>query len=285
MLFLVKKQVRTMIAAGLILFSINAFQCNVQASPWMRSEGESLLASGLGYSVADSFWKQNGDIEQYRDPRKQILYYLHYEYGYSYYHTLFTSAAYIREETGSSEKSGVDNVKLGVRGRLNYFRNGRTWQLSAIMPGDPSITKPGSGKFGADAGIFHRYIPDSYENPFTDPTGNIWGWGAGATIWSGDTGGEVWGYGRWERSLFSPIWQTAAKLSGRSSFAGGERGSVDVFGPNDSYHYDQLSSELSLQYRLSRQTTVGASYKRDLWGRNIDMNEGILINLNTGWKK
>jgi len=75
-------------------------------------------------------------------------------------------------------------------------------------------------------------------------------------------------------------------LSALSSFTGGQSGGVDIYGPNDSYHYEQINSEFSLSYySLNKTMGINVSYKRDLWGRNINMNEGPHIGISMTWKK
>lgn len=254
----------------------------------MQSEGDSVGSTGAIYSVADSFWKRDGELVKYSTKQQQGIYYLYYEYGYSYYYTLFTSTAWIYSDRGTTTESGVDDVRLGIRGRLNPFRNGRTWQITAILPvrrWEIAGYRPGEGKYGMDAGVFYRSLPDLYENPFTEYPHSIWGGGLGATYRSGGVGGELWGYGKWEKQIFSPSWNIEIKLSGLSSFTGGESGGVDIYGPNDSYHYDWAASEISFRYRLSMTSSINLSYKQDLWGRNVNKSENIQIGISTTWKK
>ncbi|MBI3600415.1 MAG: hypothetical protein HY097_07210 [Nitrospinae bacterium] len=270
----------------LIYFLI--FSSNAYASSWMQTEGDSIGATGAIYSLSDSFYERDGNLVQYPTRQQQGIYYLYYEYGYSYYYTLFASTAWTYSDRGTSTDSGVDDVKIGIRGRLNPFRNGRTWQLTAILPvrkWDLSGYRPGEGKYGLEAGIFYRLLPDPYEKPFTEYPDSIWGGGLGTTLRSGGSGSEVWAYGKWEKNLFNPSWLAAINLSALSSFAGGESGSVDIYGPNDSYHYDRAASDVSLSYRLNMTTGISISYKRDLWGRNINKNESVHIGIYTTWKR
>lgn len=262
------------------------FSCNVHASSWMQDEGNSVIATGALYSVADSFWKRDGNLSRYSSKHQQGVYYLYGEYGYSYYYNLFASTAWVYSDRGENKDSGIDDVRIGIRGRLNLFRNGRTWELTAILPARKwhlAGYRPGEGKYGLDAGIFYRYLPDPYENPFTDYPDSIWGCGLGTTLRSGGSGSEIWAYGKWEKIIFSSSWQIEVKLSGLSSFAGVESGGIDVYGPNDSYHYDRATTDISLNYRLNRTTGVNLSYRQDFWGRNINKSEGVQVGLYTMW--
>ena len=271
-----------------ILVSFFAFPNTIHASTWMQSEGDSVGAIGVSYSTADGFWNSDSNLLKYPIKHQEAVYYQYYEYGYSYYYTILASIAWTYYDSGTIKDSGIDNVKIGVRGRLNIFRNGRTWQVTAILPvkkWDSSVFQPGRGKYGLEAGIFYRLLPDPYETPSDIYTQGIWGMGLGTTLRSGDTGSELWSYGKWEKKVFNPSWKVEVKLSALSSFTGGQSGGVDIYGPNDSYHYEQINSELSLSYSLNKTTGINVSYKRDLWGRNVNMNEGQHIGIFMTWKK
>lgn len=254
----------------------------------MQSEGDSVGSTGISYSQADSFWKRDGKLMQYSNKHQEAVYYLYGEYGYSYYYNLIASTGWNYRDDGARVDSSIDDIKIGVRGRLNVFRNGRTWQVTAILPtrkGDLLGSRPGGGKSGLEAGIFYRLLPDPYERPFTDPAQGIWGLGLGITLRSGGTGSELWAYGKWEKKVINPSWQAGFKLSTISSFAGAESGSVDIYGPNDSYQYHQITSEFLLKYQLNRTTAINTGYSRDLIGRNINRNDGVQIGISTIWKK
>jgi len=254
----------------------------------MQPEGAGLLAAGAGYSAADGFWKRDGEPVRYDAEHRQVVSYLYGEYGYSYYYNLFASTAWVESRRDSGEDSGMDDVRIGIRGRLNVFRNGRTWQLAAVIPlrkSDASGYRPGEGEYALEAGAFLRLLPDRYDNPFTAYPDSIWGFGLGATLRSGGAGSELWTYGKWEKNVVNPAWKLAVKLSALSSFAGAESGSVDAFGPNDTYHYDRVASDVALSHSLSRTTGVRFSYKRDLWGRNVNRDEGVNFGFHMMWGK
>lgn len=269
-----------------LLLVISSINCN--AGPWMQSEGDSVGATGISYSQADRFWNRDSKLIRYSDKHHEATYYLYGEYGYSYYYNLIASTGWNYRDDGIIKENSIDDIKIGVRGRLNVFRNGRTWQVNAIIPtrkGDLTGSRPGGGKAGIDAGIYYRFIPDPYEKPFTVHNQGIWGAGLGITLRSGGIGSELWAYGKWEKNIFSPSWQGGFKLSALSSFAGAESGSVDIYGPNDTYQYNQITSELLIKYHLNRSMTINAAYVRDLAGRNINRNEGVHVGISTSWKK
>ncbi|MBI5193822.1 MAG: hypothetical protein HZA08_10335 [Nitrospirae bacterium] len=264
------------------------FSGNVYASPWMQSEGDSVGSTGISYSQADSFWKRDGKLMQYTDKHQEATYYLYGEYGYSYYYNLIASTGWNYRDDGIRTNNSIDDIKIGIRGRLNRFRNGRTWQVNAILPtrrGNLLGSRPDGGKAGIDAGIYYRIEPDPYLNPFTVHNKGIWGGGFGITLRSGGIGSELWAYGKWEKNVITPSWQAGFRLSALSSFAGAESGSVDIYGPNDSYHYHQINSEFLLKYQLNRTTTINTSYVMDLDGSNINRNSGVHIGISTNWKK
>ena len=218
----------------------------------------------------------------------EIAYDLYYAVGVSYYYTLFTSTAWTYSDRGTDTESGLNDIKLGVTGRINPFRNGRSWQLTAVVPVKKlglSGDRPGGGQYALDAGIFYRFLPDPYQNPFTQYTQGIFGGGLGTSLRGGSASSELWTYGKWEKQVISPSWRIEITLSALTSYAGGASGTVDIGGPDDRYHYDQLGANVSLHYRLNSTTGIGIGYKRDLWGRNINKSEGLSIGLSTSWKK
>lgn len=276
------------ISIQLCLLLLIMFSGNVHASPWMQSEGDSVGSTGISYSQADSFWKRGGKLKRYTDKHHEATYYLYGEYGYSYYYNLIASTGWNYRDDGTRTDSSIDDIKIGIRGRLNPFRNGRTWQVTAILPtrrDDLLGSRPGGGKSGIDAGIFYRIVPDPYDKPFTVYDKGIWGGGLGVTLRSGGLGSELWAYGKWEKKISTSSWHAGFKLSALSSFAGAESGSVDIYGPNDSYNYNQISSEFLMKYQLNRTTTINAGYIRDLAGRNINRNDGVHIGISTSWKR
>lgn len=254
----------------------------------MQSEGDTVGSTGVSYSEADSFWKRDGRLVRYSDKHLDATYYLYAEYGYSYYYNLIASTGWNYRDDGTRTSSSVDDIKIGIKGRLNRYRNGRTWQVTAILPtrkGDLLGSRPGGGKSGIDAGIYYRLLPDPYDRPFSIHNQGIWGGGLGITLRSGGVGNELWAYGKWEKSVFNPSWQVELRLSALSSFAGRESGSVDIYGPNDSYHYHEISSEFSMKYKLNRTLSLNAGYSRDLAGRNINRNDEVQIGISTSWNK
>ncbi|MEK6546113.1 MAG: hypothetical protein AABZ28_06250 [Nitrospinota bacterium] len=189
-----------------ILVSFFAFPNTIHASTWMQSEGDSVGAIGVSYSTADGFWNSDSNLLKYPIKHQEAVYYQYYEYGYSYYYTILASIAWTYYDSGTIKDSGIDNVKIGVRGRLNIFRNGRTWQVTAILPvkkWDSSVFQPGRGKYGLEAGIFYRLLPDPYETPSDIYTQGIWGMGLGTTLRIGDTGSQLCSYRKWEKKAWN----------------------------------------------------------------------------------
>lgn len=186
-----------------MLAFICAYPGNLYASPWMRSQGTSLISTSLSYSQDSQFWTEGGFLVPLSQSRLQAVSTLSYEYGYSYHYNIFTGTAFTYRQTGTGTIQGISNIRVGVRGRLQRFRNGRTWQVSALLPvrkvsNDPE--NPEGGSYGLHAGLFFRLLPDPYERPFTKFPLGVWGAGIGiATLQSGNAANQVDAHIKWEK--------------------------------------------------------------------------------------
>lgn len=248
------------------------------AGPWMQSEGDAVMATGAVHSHEDAFWTKNRDRIPLRNRVHRTVYYGYYEYGYSYYYTVFTSIAWTKRESGTKIEEGFSNIKLGIRGRLNPFRNGRTWEVTALIPaknlGDPNREDSG----GISGGLFYLGRPDPYETPYVPFTKWIWGGGIGVTLLRKvDVGKSMWAYSQWERGIINRSWKIGTQLDGRSSFRDEKRAfPLEI--------RDQITWEVSLGYRLSRETGLSIGYAKDIWGRNVTQSDTIKVGLSHSFR-
>lgn len=164
----------------LLLFILWVLAESVEAGPWMQSEGDGVLATGIVYSRADRFFRQDGDRILYNNPREEGLYSLYYEYGYDYPTTVLTSlwgTNDMRKEEEGTPSAGVFHpiagIKFGLRKRVNRFRDGRTWQLTATIP--VSIEEGVAKEYALDTGLFFYCFPTRMANCFL-------GFGAGESV-------------------------------------------------------------------------------------------------------
>ena len=257
----------------------------LHAGDWMLSEGQQSLYSSLSLSRADSYWDDRRDLQRDDCTSRDWRADLHYEYGYSYYRTLFAATSFERDACGDQRSVGIPDVKLGMRGRVDPFRNSYSWELALIVPvnGDRvDRRKPGIGLFGIEAGLFRTYRDDPYEKPFTVLTRGIWGWGLGVTLWGEGAGHELWGELNWRRRL-NRDWRFKSWLSGRYALAGDRVGADDIFSSRKSIDYDELTLGGRFTRRLSRGTSLGLSLEQALWGRNTSQDTSLQLELYRSW--
>ncbi|WP_287963123.1 hypothetical protein, partial [Alcanivorax sp.] len=121
-------------AKRLVIWLLAGLPMVAHAGDWMRSAGESGLGVSLEYGTADHYWNRFRKLLKDNCTSNDWKLFLHYEYGYSYDYTLFGNTALDTRRCGNRHSSGLGDIRLGVRGRLNPFRNGSTWELSVLVP-------------------------------------------------------------------------------------------------------------------------------------------------------
>jgi len=256
-----------------------------QAGDWMLSEGHSNLGVAYSHATSDTDWDTEANPVAQSCTTADDSMSLRYEYGYSYYRTLFASTSYKNTECGGYQASGVSDLKLGVRGRINPFRNGYSWQVTAIIPlqdGRFTSSKDSSDYFGLDLGVFRSYRPDPYTRPLTVIREGVWGWGLGLTLWEQDIGHQGWGELKWTRQL-DKEYKFKASLGATKAITIGENGVHGAVSTARSKGYDVVNASVRLSRKLSRDLSLGASLKQDLWGRNTSQDTTIEIELSTSW--
>jgi len=112
------------------------------AGSYLRSGEELSYSTSVGYSWATQQWNNERDLES-TGCRREYAYNSHYfEYGYSYYYTLFGGALLADASCGADTHSGAGDLRLGVRGRTDLYRNHRAWELVATIPTERGDASP-----------------------------------------------------------------------------------------------------------------------------------------------
>lgn len=276
--------VKAAIASGLLLSSVG-YASLAEAGAWLRSEGSALLTTSFNTSSSQASWDDNRKRKSEPCTTERHTLGVHGEYGYSYHHTVFASAD-ISNKRCSDERTvqGLSDLTVGVRGRLDPFRNGRSWELALRLPisgtsADPE--RPGNGEFGLDAGVHIRMLPDPYDHARLRQRQGVWSWGTGVRLWSGGLAQQGWAYGGWGRDL-NDVWSFSARLSGTMSFGGSSTGSgVDRRRRND---YDKLTASVSLQRSLTQDLGISFGLSQDLAGRNADQATSFRVSISRSWR-
>jgi len=194
-MFLYQKMNRTLavpaLLVGLLLVS-PAF-----AGVGMLQEGENLYSSDLAFTGGNSRW----DVQRNKVPsicnRRNVALIQGYEYGYSYFNTIFANVTFALRPCGqinraarrnpltgrvrpgttllSGQSTGVGDVEVGVRTRINH-RNTAAWEALLIIPtgyDNNSPSRLGRGALGLGVGLL--FASRKY-NVAVNP----WGWKLGS---------------------------------------------------------------------------------------------------------
>jgi hypothetical protein len=267
---------RTHLAVTLFLFFL--FTAPLHASPWMRSEGKSLVSTSLSYSEGNQYWTDEGFLVPSDDSAQQGVYSLHYEYGYSYYYNLILGSAFKYRDNGPDVNSGISSVRVGLRGRLQRFRNGRTWQVTALLPArkvGKTPEDPGEGEHGLHVGLFYRLLPDPYEKPFTKFPYGVWGGSVGViTLRSQNAPDEVHLSVKWEKRFMRQLFGIQIENSGLSSI-----NEDPLIAP-----YWRVQSSATLGTSLTANSSINVSYLVDLFGSNITQSNAIKFGYSYAWE-
>lgn len=255
------------------------------AGGWMRAEGELRLAMSLSLSTAEERWDKDRRLRDAACTKRRGAVGVQGEYGYSYYYTVFADASVSHKEcAGESDASGLSDLSIGVRGRLDPFRNGRTWEVSLKLPvsgGTDDPDRSGNGEFGLQAGVHFRVRPDPYAVSDERRQDGGWSWGTGVRLWTGGLPPQGWGYAEWQPEAALAGWRTGARLYGLRSFGGDGAGSSRRSRGND---YDRLTASLGASRKLDADRTVSVELAHDLWGRNADRESQLRLGLSRMWR-
>lgn len=255
------------------------------AGSWLRSEGEYRYSASLDYATADRYFTADGSRRDRTDCETRDFY-LHQgmEYGYSYYHTLFGKFTVEQASCGEENSTKVSDLELGVRSRLDPFRNGLAWEAILILPtasdnGDPA--RLGQGRFGIELGAYGRFPLGA--PPEDAPAGVTVGapshLSAGMAIQIREGGvparlkadlGYDWRWGKNNKLSIG----ADADLTVSSGGIGSDRAEPGS--------YDRASVTATLSHRPSRANwSLYYQASQVVWGRNTD--ERLTIGVGISW--
>ena len=255
----------------------------VAVSPWMLSEKDLYYSGGLNYSTNDKSWDESSHLQDSSCTSNNYRSNQRLEYGYSYYHTLIADLDIVKNNCGNDSYTGLGDLRLGIRGRLNVFRNGRTWELTAIIPtgyssNDPE--RPGNGKFGIEGGV--AYLSRGEERDVA----KRWDFltGASVRLWAGGPADQFLTYATVRRH-FGKNGRLSIGVSGDFSFQN-ESGTTAANTPGQTQFsdFDKVTAKVSWSNRLNDdwRYRVGASHV--VWGRNAGHNLKFGITFSRHWR-
>jgi len=259
-------------AGGLLLVNTAT---SMASTAYMLSEGQNRYTTGIQYATAkDTFNRFRHRVPQGCTSRD---YYWHhsYTYGYSYYYNLFVNGGLANQNcAGRVKVTGVGDIEVGIRGRLNKFRNGRTWELSAIIPtgyDNKRVNRLGFGRFGIWGGVNWSTQNTGWEASMP----SYLEMGTGLIYWFGAPATQTKTYLKWswrmdKKGINRIVLGSTLRLSlrdGTREFLPAAPGGLGF--PRFSNDYDELTLYAKYSHRLSKQWTVSTTVGNTVWGRNV----------------
>lgn len=246
------------------------------AGGWLRSEGEHRYSAYFQNSSADRSWDRDGNEVNSSCTSKDSSITHEYEYGYSYYRTFFGKVSMANSECGSDKSSGFGDINLGVRGRLDLYKNGQAWEAILIIPSGYDNTRSnrlGYGELGLELGLYGS-------NRIKESTKLIYG--ASLRFWAGAPADQF----RAKVSLshkYNADWSFDAELSGNFSLNNGESSLTPSIDGDFESEFDVIRGEISAHRKLGKRLSLGAGLFKNLWGRNTSQRQGAFISLGYVW--
>ena len=258
------------------------------ASAYMLSEGMHRYTTGLQYSTADEWFNQQRDRVPQACRSEDFNWHHQYTYGYSYYFNFFAAAALGNYSCGVHAKvAGLGDVKLGIRGRLDQNRNGRTWELAALIPtgyNGQKINRLGYGQFGLWGGVAWS----SQNTGWEEKKPSYWEVGTGITWWTGSPSSQSKTYGKYSWRLDEDgnnriVLKGVLKLSLRDG--GGvvtpTAGGFQFL--RYSGDYDVFTISAKYAHRLTRHWSIAPKIGAAVWGRNTSASYFVDLSISRQW--
>lgn len=296
------------IIAVLALLMLPAMTCQ---AAWMRQEGEVGATIGLTVSDIGEFFDRAGNRVRNTCHGGALDMPIQIEYGASYYHTYYANTSLSAYNCGApvgaaiGQVSGLTDVELGMRGRMDVVKSDHVWELAAIIPSnvDPTGAARQPKNFGVKFGLNSSDRVDPYQSFMSgDPSSlsgpdNIFSYGAGVKMWAGHIPNELAGYLGWGHTLSNSAWKEdiggwhfSARLDGTTSFGKEHNfnpgpGIFPITGVRDVHdHYSLVTGHIGISHSLTQQSSVNFSLKKGLWGRNMGSPSGIHLGYSKVWR-
>jgi hypothetical protein len=247
-----------------------------EAGGWLRSEGEHRYGAHLQGSSSDKSWDRFGNDEISSCTSKNRSLTHEYEYGYSYYRTYFGKISMASSDCADDKVSGFSDLYLGVRGRLNLYKNGNAWEAIIIIPtgyDNKRSNRLGYGEVGLDLGLYGttKITEKSSIN-----------YGGSLRFWAGAPADQLRAKVSWSHR-YNDTWSYSASLAGNFSLNNSESDTFQSISGDFESEFDVIRAEFGVRRRLSRRLGVGAGIFKTLWGRDTSQRQGLFINLGYVW--
>jgi hypothetical protein len=257
------------------------------ATAYMLSEGEHRYTTGLQYASATQFFNQLRNRVPQGCTSKDYTWHNSYTYGYSYYYNVFGSVSWINRNCAAAAGStGIGDVRVGVRGRLDKFRNGRTWELALTIPtgyNNQKVNRLGFGRIGLWGGVAWSTQNTGWEQKMP----SYWEVGTGIQLWLGSPATQ-------SRSFVKYSWRLdkhgthRLSLTGRLnlSFRDGTPTFPVAFAGFPRFAGDFDSGVISAKYsrKLTDKWSIAPAFGLTVWGRNTSASWHADLSITRQWK-
>lgn len=190
------------------LFALIGMSGSASAGVGMLAQGEQQVSTDLSASYSNNYWdRQRNLIPSFCKARNLDLV-AGYEYGWSYFHTVFASVGLGYRRCGQTiipqrvnpvtgrirpqivvlggRNVGIGDITVGVRTRFSgNYRDNAAWELFTTIPTGYNNQNPsriGRGAWGAGLGVKFSSTPDSHYMKRWGYSAHKWAWKAGAQI-------------------------------------------------------------------------------------------------------
>lgn len=246
-----------------------------RAGSYLRSGDELSYSTSVGYSWATRQWDQAGDLQP-TGCRREYAYNSHYlEYGWSYYYTLFGGLLLADASCGADSHAGTGDLRLGIRGRTDIYRNHRAWEVIATIPTERDGRSPrlDCGAHGLKGTLARK---DDVLSSLS------LGSSLGVQLWESPLAHEV----EAGLSLSGPLrlgrLRWGFDLDARAPLEGGAAVAADI---NDcGTRGKQLKAGLGLGASLPDRIYVNCGYARAVWGEDATLSEGFSCGFSRSWE-
>lgn len=241
------------------------------ASNWMRSEDELYFTAGLDYDSANARWNRDGDLTDMSCTATNWTHNQSYEYGWSYYRTFFGTLEYMDRRCGDVTDSGLGNLTIGMRGRLNLYRNGRTWETALIIPSQvTSLYGARLGVFGS-FGDIHKVRSKAATN---------FELGANLYLWEGKAPEQLGSYIKFNIAPSSES-RLFTALEGNYALVDRDKVYDTTINQVENYGYDRLSLRIGYSQKVSLYWRMSIEATSVLMGRNVSDSNGISVSFSS----
>lgn len=272
----VRKKNSIVYQVGIVCLVLLWSMQNASAGGWLRSEGEHRYSAHLQGSSSDTSWDKDGnDVKSSCTSKGRSLTH-EYEYGYSYYRTFFGKVSMSSSECGADKVSGFSDIALGVRGRLDLYKNGSAWEAMLIIPSgydNERSNRLGYGEVGLDLGLYGS-------NKVSKKT--TLSYGGSLRLWAGPPSDQIRLKAGWSHK-YNKQWSYSADVEGNFSLNNGKPSPIASINGDFETEFDVIRLQFGVRRNLDNNWSIGAGLFSSVWGRDTSQRDGLYLNLSYVW--